>query len=69
METTVKKGVKNPRQEQINEVIDLIIKKAGVSKKELIDTSLRLWATKNLDLLTPTEMKQYKDVIYAAQFK
>jgi hypothetical protein len=45
------------------ELIDLMLTKAGVKKKDIYDVALTNWVNKNLDLLTPLEMNRYKNII------
>jgi hypothetical protein len=51
------------RNSLINEAIDLLLKRAGVSKKDIYDDALKSWANSNIDLLTPAERQRYKSVI------
>ena len=46
-----------------NELIDLMMRKAGVNKKDIYNVALTNWVNKNLDLLTPTEIHRYQSVI------
>jgi len=46
-----------------NELIDLMLAKAGVNKRDIYSVALTNWVNKNLDLLTPMEMNRYQSVI------
>ena len=46
-----------------NEMIDLIIKRSGVSKKRIHQLAEADFCLDNIDLLTPAEKKKYKNVI------
>ena len=45
------------------ELIDLLLKRAGLKKEDIYNTAMKSWASKNLDLLTPAEMKKYHEII------
>ena len=57
--TAQKKELKNLQ----NELVDLMLTKAGVSKRDIYSVALTNWVNKNLDLLTPMEMNRYQSVI------
>lgn len=42
------------------ELIELMLKRAGLTRDDIYDTALRSWVAKNLDLLTAAELKRYK---------
>ena len=46
-----------------NELVDLMLTKAGVKKKDIYDVAITNWVNKNLDLLTPTEISRYQSII------
>lgn len=46
-----------------NEMIDLIIKRSGVSKKRIHQLAEADFCLDNIGLLTPAEKKKYKNVI------
>ena len=50
-------------QSECNEVIDLVIKRSGVSKKTIYNDALKRFFRGNMDWLTPAELQKYKDVI------
>ena len=45
------------------ELIALLLKRAGLKEEDIYNTAMKSWASKNLDLLTPTEMKKYHEII------
>ena len=45
------------------ELISIMLKRAGLKEEDIYHTAMKSWASKNLDLLTPTEMKKYQAVI------
>ena len=47
------------------ELIDILLERAGVKEKDIYTTAMKSWASKNLDLLTPAEMKKYREIIMA----
>jgi len=46
-----------------NELIDLLLKKAKVSKKTLYNSAIRSFVNDNIDLLSPVELKKYKPIL------
>ena len=46
-----------------NELVDLLLKKANVSKKSLYETAISGFVNDNLDLLSPDELKKYKPIL------
>lgn len=47
------------------ELIKLLLKRAGLKEEDIYKTAMKSWASKNLDLLTPNEMKKYHEIISA----
>ena len=45
------------------ELVDLMLKKANVSKQTLYDTAIRRFVNSNMDLLTPEELKKYHGIL------
>lgn len=45
------------------ELISIMLKRAGLKEEDIYRTAMKSWASKNLDLLTPNEMKKYQAVI------
>jgi hypothetical protein len=46
-----------------NELIDLLLGKAKVSKKSLYDSAISGFVNDNIDLLTPDELKKYQPIL------
>jgi hypothetical protein len=59
MSTENKKTVKSLQ----NELVDVLLKKAKVSKKNLYDTAISSFVNDNIDLLSPDELKKYQQII------
>ena len=45
------------------ELVDLMLKKARVSKKTLYDAAIRGFVNDNIDLLSPAELKKYRQIL------
>ena len=43
------------------ELIDILLKRAGLKEEDIYKTAMKSWASKNLDLLTPAEIKKYRE--------
>jgi len=54
---------KKELKELQKELIDLMLAKARVNKRDIYSVALTNWVNKNLDLLSPTEMNRYKNII------
>ena len=59
METKIKK----PSKELYDELIETLLKKAGMKKEIIYRTALKRWANNNMDLLSPEELKRYASII------
>lgn len=46
------------------ELLDLMLKKASISYKDLFNTYTSLWVNQNLDLLTEAEKSKFKNQFY-----
>lgn len=60
---TTKKEQQKQEQEMKKlqlELIELMLKRAGITRDDIYETALRSWVAKNLDLLTAAELKRYK---------
>lgn len=59
-----KKRNARPSTAEINrekkELLNLLLKKAGITYKDLVDSSVGLWVASNTDRLTASEKKQFK---------
>lgn len=42
------------------ELIELMLKRAKITREDIYETALKSWISKNLDLLTAAELKRYK---------
>ena len=47
------------------ELIDILLKRTGLKEEDIYTTAMKSWASKNLDLLTPADMKKYREIIMA----
>ena len=47
------------------ELISILLQRAGLKEEDIYSTAMKSWASKNLDLLTPAEMKKYREIIMA----
>jgi len=45
------------------EAIETMLNRAGITKKDIYKIALTNWINKNLDLLTPSELTKYKEII------
>ena len=46
-----------------NELVDLLLKKARVSKKSLYDSAISGFVNDNIDLLSADELKKYQPIL------
>jgi hypothetical protein len=58
-----KREVNKRRDVLINEVYDLLLERAHLTRKDLLREIIAGFAAGNLDLLTPEELKKYKSAI------
>ena len=47
------------------ELISILLQRAGLKEEDIYNTAMKSWASKNLDLLTPDEVKKYREIIMA----
>ena len=45
------------------ELLDLLLKKANVSRRSLYDTAARSFVNDNIDLLSSAELKKYQQIL------
>lgn len=45
------------------ELISILLQRAGLKEEDIYSTAMKSWASKNLDLLTPDEIKKYREII------
>ena len=46
-----------------NELVDLLLRKANVSKKSLYESAISGFVNDNIDLLSPDELKKYQPIL------
>jgi len=46
-----------------DEATETMLKRAGITKKDIYKVALTNWINKNLDLLTPAELVKYQGII------
>jgi len=51
------------RENMVNELIALIIRRSGVPRRKIYDRAIRSFCLNNMDLLTPEELQKYDSVI------
>ncbi len=44
-------------------LLELLLKKAGITYKDLVSNSVGIWVASNIDLLTEQEKKQFKSLV------
>ena len=61
---TVKSAEQLKREQLAKESMDLVLKRGGVTKKDLLDDAMhQFFAANYRELLTPAEIRKYKSVI------
>ena len=63
METTTKLEQKRKIVSLKEEATETMLKRAGITKKDIYKVALNNWVNKNLDLLAPSELTKYKEII------
>jgi len=58
MDTTVINGA-TKAQPKVEDLFGFMLKKAGLTKKDVFTVSMKNWIMNNLDVLTPSERKTY----------
>jgi hypothetical protein len=56
-------GKTDNRQQMAKELTDIMLKRAGITKKDLLEVAIKRWVNKNMDLLTPSEKEKYKSIL------
>lgn len=51
-----------PTKEAQQEILNIILQRAGLTKKNIHDIAEQDFVVNNIDLLTPAEKKHYKDL-------
>ena len=59
MSTEDKKTVKSLQKE----LVDLMLRKANISKKTLYESAISRFVNNNMDLLSPDELKKYHGIL------
>jgi len=63
METIAKDEKKQKISRLKDEATETMLKRAGITKKDIYKVALNNWINKNLDLLTPAELVKYQGII------
>ncbi|MDR3093685.1 MAG: hypothetical protein LBU62_03445 [Bacteroidales bacterium] len=63
MEMIKEKGLNPDVVKMQNDLLRLMLKKAGIRYDDLVTSSIKSWVGQNLDLLTESEVQKYKNVI------
>jgi len=63
METITKAEKKQNINRLKDEATETMLKRAGITKKDIYKVALTNWINKNLDLLTPAELVKYQGII------
>ena len=50
-------------RELSKELVALMLKRAGITKRDIYDVAMRRWVNANLDLLTEEERKRFEDIL------
>lgn len=50
-------------RELSKELVALMLKRAGITKRDIYDVAMRRWVNANLDLLTEEERKRFEEVL------
>ena len=65
MNTNVKNKTEKAEIKRLqNEVLELILKKTGISFNSLIEHAKRDFILNNLDVITPSEAQKYKKIFF-----
>lgn len=51
-------------KKQTKELFELLLKKTGAKKKDIIDMAIDSFISNNLDLITPAEKKQFDKLVF-----
>ena len=51
-------------KKQTKELLNLILKKSGVKHQEIVEMAERRFIRANLDIVTPTERKQFDRLVF-----
>ncbi len=56
-------ATKTKKEESINDLFIMMLKKAGMKKEDVYKASMKNFIINNLDLLTASELKQYEHLL------
>ncbi|MCQ2319681.1 MAG: hypothetical protein MJZ90_12315 [Bacteroidales bacterium] len=51
-------------EKERKKVLEILLKKTGLTYNKLVETSVDLWVTSNIDLLTASDKKQFKYLVF-----
>lgn len=51
-------------EKQLKELFELLLKKSGVKKKDLMDLMIRSFIKENIDLITASDRKKFDKLIF-----
>ena len=51
-------------KKQTKELFELLLKKTGAKKKDIIDMAIDSFISNNLDLITPAEKKKFDKLVF-----
>jgi hypothetical protein len=58
------KPIANPQADGLQkDLLNLMLKKAGLKYDDLINSSIKKWVGQNLDLLDQSELERYRKII------
>ncbi len=56
-----RKSSQQKQKKDEKELVQTMLKRANLKEKDIYDRALKVWISKNLDLLTKEELKMYKE--------
>lgn len=59
-----KKKRRTAVEKERKELLTLLLKKAKMTQKDVVDSALETWVAMNLDLLTDSEKKRFKNLVF-----
>lgn len=61
MKIMATKSSQQEQKKEEKELVQTMLKRANLKEKDIYDRTLKVWISKNLDLLTKEELKMYKE--------
>lgn len=61
MKIMARKSSQQEQKKDEKELVQTMLKRANLKEKDIYDRALKVWISKNLDLLTKEELKMYKE--------